>query len=229
MARGGRRCPGTGLGFWDARGLLQVVQGLLRRISWGEPQLLALRLGPGERGRPFGWKSGVTRHGASPSLPLPVHPGALLGGVTDKRPRALATGPCLVGAAFGGYRSVRRRAGGHGPQSHRFPGSPQAAAPVAGQAAAPPFSARTAEISDVRAQEGSSPAEGALLPESGASTARSLGQWLLCRVPEPGARRAPTPAGGAPRPLGHLVGSHHAPPPAPACPRCLRVNVPFTF
>lgn len=99
-----------------------MVQGLLRRISWGEPQLLALWLGPGERGRPLGWKSGVTRRGASPSLPLPVCLGALLGGVTDKRPRALATVLCLLGAAFGGLGASGEGRAGMGRTATGSPG-----------------------------------------------------------------------------------------------------------
>lgn len=49
--------------------------------------------GPESGGRPTGWKSGITRHGASLPLPGPVCPGAPRSGVTDERPRALGYRP----------------------------------------------------------------------------------------------------------------------------------------
>lgn len=67
--------------------------------SWGRRRWpLEPRLRPGERGCPTGWKSGITRHGASLPLPRPARPGAPRGGVTEERPSALGYRPFVLWA-----------------------------------------------------------------------------------------------------------------------------------
>lgn len=112
------------------------------------------------------------RHRPSPVL---CATGPVRGGVTEGLPAALASGPLSPGRGAW-WAQTRPEKGGHGSQSRRLLGPRQAAAPVAGQAAAAAPSSRAAEGSRVRVQEGAPSAKGDLSREPGSGTAPGLGQ-----------------------------------------------------
>lgn len=142
------------------------------------------------------------RHCPSPALRAP---GSRAVASQRSGPAPLATGPLSPGRGAR-WAQVRPETGGHGPRSRRLPGSSQAAAPVAGRAAAP--SPPEAEGSSVLSQEGAPPAS-ADFQEPWTGGARGRGKRLRQRVPRPGARGAPTPAGGVPTRWGTWRGSEH--------------------
>lgn len=191
---GGRRSVGLGarLGGEDPRvGAPDAQSCCLGATGWRR-RLLVLRLARRAGGALRGGNPGsraTGRHCPSPAL---CARGLRAVASQTSGPAPLATGPLSPGCGAR-WAQAQPKTGGHGPRSRRFPGSSWPAAPVAGRAATQGPS--EAEGSFVP-QKGAPPEKAAGFREPWAGGARGRGERLQRRVPGPGARGAPTPAGG---------------------------------